>query len=208
MPPEEFGVRWEVATDDGFRNVVRKGTATATPELGHSVHPEVRGLLPGKEYFYRFKVGPEVSPVGRTKTAPASGSAVDRLTFALASCQAWAGGPYAAYRNMALEDLDLVVHVGDYTYEGRDTETLADFRLIHARYKTSWDGYVAARDRIFDFLRNRRPSNSVVVESARPTVAKRFSSRPRRPARIRWRCRRSRRGQSFNEEFTTVKQHH
>jgi alkaline phosphatase D len=139
MPPEEFGVRWEVATDGGFRNVVRKGTATATPELGHSVHPEVGGLLPGREYFYRFKVGPEVSPVGRTKTAPAFGSTVDRLTFALASCQAWAGGPYAAYRNMALEDLDLVVHVGDYTYEGRDTETLANFRLIHARYKTSPD---------------------------------------------------------------------
>jgi hypothetical protein len=148
-----------------------------------------------------FKVGPEVSPVGRTKTAPASGSAVDRLTFALASCQAWAGGPYAAYRNMALEDL--VVHVGDYTYEGRDTETLADFRLIHACYKTSWDGYVAARDRIFDFLRNRRPSNPVVVESARPTVVKRFSSRPRRPALLEDLGRAPGR---FNQRFTAMKQ--
>jgi alkaline phosphatase D len=139
MPPYRVVVAWQVAADPDFRRVVRAGTETATPELGHAVHAEVGGLRPGRDYFYRFRVGDEVSPVGRTRTAPAPGTSPGSLSFALASCQAWAGGRYAAYRTMAQEDLDLVVHVGDYTYEGRDTESLADFRLIHAQYKTSPD---------------------------------------------------------------------
>ncbi|MBA8823839.1 phosphodiesterase/alkaline phosphatase D-like protein [Saccharopolyspora lacisalsi] len=139
MPPETFGVRYEVAEDREFGRIVRRGAAEATPELGHSVHPEVDGLRPGREYFYRFRAGRAVSPVGRTRTAPARGARVDRLRFALASCQAWVGGRYAAYRTMAEDDLDFVVHVGDYIYEGGGTRTLADFRLLHARYKGSED---------------------------------------------------------------------
>ena len=69
MPDRVVPVQWQVATDERFRDVVARGTELARPELGHSVHPEVRGLRPGAEYFYRFKAGPELSPVGRTKTA-------------------------------------------------------------------------------------------------------------------------------------------
>ncbi len=139
MPPYQLEVSWQVATDPAFATVVRAGTETAAPELAHSVHAEVTGLEPGREYYYRFRAGKETSPVGRTRTAPAAGSTPARVSFALASCQAWAGGRYAAYRTMAEEDLDLVVHVGDYTYEGRDHESLADFRLNHAKYKSSPD---------------------------------------------------------------------
>jgi phosphodiesterase/alkaline phosphatase D-like protein len=139
MPPETFGVRWEVAEEPEFRRIARRGAVDATPELGHSVHPEVDRLAPGREYFYRFTAGNAVSPVGRTRTAPAPDASPERLRFALASCQAWVGGRYAAYRAMATDDLDFVVHVGDYIYEGRDTRTLADFRLLHARYKGSPD---------------------------------------------------------------------
>lgn len=139
MPAKQLAVSWQVATDRGFKDVVRAGTETATPELAHSVHAEVSGLLPGREYFYRFRAGDQTSRVGRTRTAPAPGSTPDQVRFALASCQAWAGGRYAAYRAMAAEDLDLVVHVGDYVYERSDDESLADFRFNHARYKTSPD---------------------------------------------------------------------
>ena len=138
MPPYRLPVSWQVANDPEFRDVVRAGASPATPELGHSVHVEVSGLQPGRDYWYRFRAGQEVSPVGRTRTAPAVGSTTP-IAFALASCQAWAGGRFAAYRTMATEDLDLVVHVGDYTYEGRDDETLAQFRVNHAKYKTSPD---------------------------------------------------------------------
>nr|WP_211330538.1 alkaline phosphatase D family protein [Prauserella muralis] len=139
MPAEPFGVRYEVAEDERFTRIVRRGAVEATPELGHSVHPEITGLRPGRDYFYRFRAGTAVSPVGRTRTAPAPGTAVEKLTFGLASCQAWTGGRYAAYRAMAADDLDFVVHVGDYIYEGGSTRTLADFRVLHARYKTSPD---------------------------------------------------------------------
>ncbi|WP_308282872.1 alkaline phosphatase D family protein [Pseudonocardia nigra] len=139
MPPRVVPVHWEVAEDEAFGRIVRRGTEPAMPELGHSVHAEVHGLRPSADYFYRFRAGAEISPVGRTSTAPDPRRRTDAVTFALASCQSWAGGRYAAYRTMAQEDLDLVVHVGDYVYEGRDTETLANFRRIHAQYKTSPD---------------------------------------------------------------------
>jgi phosphodiesterase/alkaline phosphatase D-like protein len=139
MPVRSIPVKWEVAEDEGFRRIVRRGTKVATPELAHSVHAEVKGLRPFREYFYRFKAGDVLSPTGRTKTAPAPGSSVDRLTFALGSCQSWVGGRYASYRDMAQQDLDLMVHVGDYIYERPDTRSLSDFRDPHFQYKTSPD---------------------------------------------------------------------
>ena len=139
LPNRKVPVRWEVAEDENFRRVVRRSTEVATPELGHSVHAEVEGLRPSRQYYYRFKAGREISPVGRTKTAPESGAALDSLSFALGSCQAWVGGRYAAYRDMAEQDLDLMLHVGDYIYEGADTRSVADFRNLHAQYKTSPD---------------------------------------------------------------------
>lgn len=118
MPTVAAAVQWQVAADEGMRRVLRQGTVSALPELGHSVHVEPEGLAPDTEYWYRFRYRGELSPVGRTRTAPAVGSAVDRLAFAFVSCQDWAGGHYSAYRHLAEEDLALVVHLGDYVYEG------------------------------------------------------------------------------------------
>jgi alkaline phosphatase D len=140
MPRLQVPVAWQVATDAQMRRVVRAGVAKATPELGHSVHPEIRGLRPGRDYWYRFRVGDAVSTVGHARTAPAPTTTPAHMRFALASCQSLPGnGRYGAYRAMLEEDLDLVVHVGDYTYERADDESLADFRVNHARYKLSPD---------------------------------------------------------------------
>jgi alkaline phosphatase D len=117
MPDRTVEVHWQVAEDEGFARVVRWGNVSATPELGHSVHAEVTGLQPGWQYFYRFRAGGDISPVGRARTAPAPGARVDELAFAFASCQCWYQGFYTAYRHMAAEDLDFVVHLGDYQYE-------------------------------------------------------------------------------------------
>ena len=148
MPESKVAVRWEVSEDEGFQRVVRTGVALARPDLAHSVHVEVSGLRPARYYWYRFKAGREISATGRTKTAPAFGAAVSGMSFAFASCQNWEAGFYAAYRAMAAEDLDLVVHLGDYLYEGaamgegvrshrgEDPTTLADCRNRHALYKT------------------------------------------------------------------------
>ncbi len=117
MPPAAVEVGWEVAADEAFRNVVRRGRETAVPRWAHSVRAEVAGLDPGRRYFYRFHAGGVTSPVGRTRTSPAAGAGVEHLRFAYASCQHYEQGHYVAYRHMAAEDLDFVAHLGDYIYE-------------------------------------------------------------------------------------------
>ena len=121
LPAAPVPVDWEVGTDERLRAVVRRGTVYATPDWAHSVHVEVAGLEPARDYWYRFTSGGAQSPVGRTRTAAARGTLPNRLTFALASCQHYEQGHYAAYGAVASDALDLVVHVGDYIYEGRGT---------------------------------------------------------------------------------------
>lgn len=118
MPQRPYLVHWEVAHDERFRRVARRGLAFATPDEGHSIHVDVGGLAPGRWYWYRFRAGGAISPVGRTRTAPAWGSHPDKVRFGLASCQAYPSGYFAAYGAMVEDDLDLVLHVGDYIYEG------------------------------------------------------------------------------------------
>ena len=144
-------VRWELASDDGFGRIVASGAHDARPELGHSVHVEVGGLAPGRPYWYRFITAGEASPAGRTSTLPAPGTAADRLRFAFASCQNYEQGFYTAYRHMAGEDLDLVLHLGDYIYERRfgdsrvreheagEVHTLDEYRARYALYRSDPD---------------------------------------------------------------------
>ena len=98
MPAEPTTVEWEVASDDAFRNRVRSGIFYATPEWAHSVHVEATGLEPGRDYWYRFASGGERSAAGRTRTAPARGTLPNELKLAVASCQHYEQGHYAAYR--------------------------------------------------------------------------------------------------------------
>src|SRR5829696_3928433 len=70
MTPEVYGVRYEVAEDDAFKHIIRRGAIEAVPDEAHSVRVELDDLEPAHEYFYRFKFGPTVSPHGRTRTAP------------------------------------------------------------------------------------------------------------------------------------------
>jgi alkaline phosphatase D len=147
-------VQWQVARDEHFRHVVRAGAVLTRPELAHSVHVDALGLEPGREYFYRFRTGGQLSPVGRTRTAPAPWADPDRLRLGVISCQDFQNGYWPAFRGLAAEDLDLVLHLGDYIYEydphsrfadrqhvapetlGLDQlSTLDDYRRRHAQYK-------------------------------------------------------------------------
>ncbi|MCC7010457.1 MAG: alkaline phosphatase D family protein [Acidobacteria bacterium] len=155
MPMANVEVGWEMARDAAFASIVQKGAAVARPELGHAVHVEVDGLDPGRDYFYRFRVGRELSVTGRTKTAPASGASVDRLRFAVCGCSHFEAGYFTAYRRIAEERFDFVFHTGDYIYEGRDDGgrnealarrhagqeiyTLVDYRNRYAQYKLDAD---------------------------------------------------------------------
>lgn len=162
MPNAAVRVQWEVATDEGFGDVVRKGSALAMPQLGHSVHVEVDGLRAHRWYFYRFHVGSETSPIGRTRTAPAIDAMPDRIRFAFTSCQHYESGFFNGYPHMQQEDLDLVVHLGDYIYEygridkrprrhlGGEIETLADYRTRYSQYRL--DMTLQETHRLFPWL--------------------------------------------------------
>jgi alkaline phosphatase D len=153
MEPEAVPVRWQVAHDEGFTRILREGETQATAAQAHSVHVDVLGLAPQRAYFYRFIAGGVASPVGRTRTAPAPGAAPQAVRIGQVGCQNYEDGFYTAYRHLADEDLDVVVHTGDYIYEGAGRnrpehvrlhpphvcETLAQYRLRYALYKSDPD---------------------------------------------------------------------
>lgn len=151
MPNDLVEVAWEVATDEKMAHVAGSGSTVAAPQLAHSVHVELGGLEPDRWYWYRFKVGTEISPVGRARTTPPNSAEPDRLKFAFASCQHFEHGYYTAYQHMVRENLDLVIHLGDYIYEGGARKngvrqhiggeliTLDQYRNRYALYKTDED---------------------------------------------------------------------
>jgi alkaline phosphatase D len=151
MEPTPVDVRWEVARDERFTEIAMRGTAQATPEWGHSVHVDARGLAPDRWYWFRFHAAGATSPVGRTRTAPAADAAIARMRIAVASCQHYEHGWYAAYRHMLADSLDLVVHVGDYIYESSfgghrvrsheagEPYSLEDYRARYACYRSDPD---------------------------------------------------------------------
>ncbi|PUB88129.1 MAG: hypothetical protein DBP02_00005, partial [gamma proteobacterium symbiont of Ctena orbiculata] len=117
MPDEDVVVKWVVARDPDMQKVVRKGYAVASPEQGHSLHVKVRGLKANRWYYYQFIVGDFTSRTGRTRTLPKRKSDIDKLSFAFVSCQEYQFGYYTAYKHLANEELDFVIHLGDYLYE-------------------------------------------------------------------------------------------
>ena len=152
MPPQQLRVEWQVAADERFRHVVRRGATNARPEDAHSVHVTLHGLRPDTGYWYRFRAAGETSPVGRTRTAPPAHSRPRHLRFATASCQQWQDGFYTAHRALSEEDVAFVAFLGDYIYESRPSATalrshngtgepitLDDYRARHALYRTDAD---------------------------------------------------------------------
>lgn len=161
LPAERVVVHWELAHDERFRRIVRRGIALAHPEFRHAVHVEVEHLDADRPYYYRFRVGDWHSETGRTRTAPRPGSPAGALTLAAVSCQAYHDGHFTAYSHLAADqDVDVVFHLGDYLYEyavnavggarnytdrtlpavfNRETLTLEDYRLRYSLYKNDPD---------------------------------------------------------------------
>lgn len=148
MPARAVPVQWQVSDTPSFTRIRESGAALARPEHGHSVHVEVHGLRPDREYWYRFRAGTETSPPGRTRTAPAADASPRNLRFLFASCQNWQDGYFTAWHHAAQEDVDFVAFLGDYIYESvpRDTTvrrhegtdepySLTDYRNRHAQYR-------------------------------------------------------------------------
>jgi len=151
LDPAALPLRWEVFADEALRKRVAKGEALADPAWAHSVRIEVQGLEPDRWYWYRFAAGDALSPIGRTRTAPAATAAPGRLRFAFASCQQYEQGFFGAYRHIVADAPDLVAFLGDYIYEsswGRhhvrkhesgEPYTLDEYRRRHALYRSDPD---------------------------------------------------------------------
>jgi alkaline phosphatase D len=148
MPGGPVPVDWQLATDERFTSIVADGRLTTGPDVAHSLHVDATGLEPDTTYWYRFLVGDRTSDTGRTRTMPAPGEAPEAFTLAQVSCQRWDQGEYAAFRDIADTEVDLVVHCGDYIYErpvdsdesvrpGLDGPaiTLDDYRAVYGLYK-------------------------------------------------------------------------
>ena len=154
-------VTWEVGSDENLRTIVAYGEEVARPELAHSVHVELAGLLPDRPYWYRFRSGGQKSVIGRGRTLPALSASPAALRFGVCGCQNYEDGFFTAYRHLADEDLAFVYHYGDYIYEGwpdgintsHSGETvvpvrrhvgqrcydLADYRRRYGQYKSDPD---------------------------------------------------------------------
>lgn len=176
MPPEPVAVRWEVAADPDFATIVATGEASADPADAHAVHADATGLAAGGTWWYRFHALGWTSPIGRTRTAPAADAPVTTARFALAACAHWEEGFFSAYRAIADDDVDAVIHLGDQLYDYAPEpgppapvrvhtpglcRTLAQYRLRWAQYRTdpdlqaalaahpwlaTWDDHEVARD--------------------------------------------------------------
>ena len=182
----DVAVRWQMARDLAFADVVKSGELTTNGDRDYTVKVDVTGLAPATTYFYRFIALGGSSPIGRTRTAPSGG--VSRLRFAVVSCSSYAHGFFHAYRSIATRlDLDAVVHLGDYIYEyasgqygaerpyepAHEIVTLEDYRTRYAHYRkdpdlqavhkqhpfiTVWDDHESANNAWTDGAENHTPA--------------------------------------------------
>jgi alkaline phosphatase D len=151
MPNADVTVEWQVSPNSSFGTLVASGSTTAHYAQAHSVHVVAGGLAPDAEYYYRFRAQGYISPVGRTRTTPAVTSVGRDFVMAFASCAHYEAGYYTAYRRMAEDHPDVILHLGDYIYEDADTAgsvrehlgaecvSLADYRRRYAQYKADPD---------------------------------------------------------------------
>ncbi len=155
---EPTQVQWEMATGPDFGSILRSGTVITSSDHDYTVKADVTGLPAGQTFFYRFSALGALSEVGQTRTLPAGD--VEAFTLAVCSCSNYPAGYFNAYRHMAeRDDIDVVLHLGDYIYEyprggyasenagelrreslpGHETVSLGDYRSRHAQYKSDPD---------------------------------------------------------------------
>lgn len=149
-PGTRVDVRWEISADD-FATIAQSGTLTTDDGRDFTVKHDVTGLTPGTTYHYRFTALGETSDVGHARLPPAGALTGARL--GVVSCSSYAHGYFTAYRHLAAQDVDAVIHLGDYIYEYGDGEygdvrtyqppheavTLADYRVRYGHYRSDPD---------------------------------------------------------------------
>ncbi len=160
--PEDVEVRWAVAADPRMRRVVASGVVGSSSAMGHAVHVDVTGLEPGRHHWYQFSALGASSRIGRTKTAGIA--PLQRLRVAYVSCQSFPHGYFTAYQNLCREDVDVVMHLGDYMYEyaegsygdfrnsprATEVNSLNSYRVRYAAYRG--DPWLRQAHALFPFI--------------------------------------------------------
>ena len=151
--PDVTSVAWELASSPTFTTIVDGGTAAVSALADGCVKVLVGSLEPDTSYWFRFTGGSETSTVGRARTIPAADATPAALKLAFCSCQSFASGYYGAWRDIASQDLDFVLFLGDYIYESiaiqllrrvrdeptNDIDTLAEYRSKYRLYRSDPD---------------------------------------------------------------------
>ncbi len=118
LTPNEASARlqvtWEIAKDQEFKQIIKTDKVTTSASQDFTVKVDATGLIPDQSYFYRFIFGDKISPVGQTKTLPTT---TTKVSFAVCSCSNYPAGYFYVYREMAKQNVDVVIHLGDYIYE-------------------------------------------------------------------------------------------
>jgi len=107
-------VTWEIATDNQFKQNLKTGMVETTKTDDFTVKVDATGLQANTIYYYRFRFGNKISSVGQTKTLPIS---TNKVSFAVCSCSNYPAGYFYVYREMAKQNVDVIIHLGDYIYE-------------------------------------------------------------------------------------------
>ncbi|AXQ21542.1 alkaline phosphatase [Acinetobacter wuhouensis] len=122
VTPQDTSLRlevvWEIATDDKFSQIINTGKVQTAKAQDFTIKVDADKLKSGQAYYYRFKFGSVISTVGRTKTLPETTNSVQ---FAVCSCSNYPAGYFYVYKEMAKQEVDAIIHLGDYIYEyGKD----------------------------------------------------------------------------------------
>ena len=111
-------VIWEIAVDRNFNQIINTGKVQTSLAQDFTVKVDATKLKSNQSYFYRFRFGGVISAIGQTKTLPETSHSVK---FAVCSCSNYPAGYFYVYREMAKQEVDVVIHLGDYIYEyGQD----------------------------------------------------------------------------------------
>lgn len=161
----ELSGNWTIAADIDMQNPLQTGTFTTSEAKDYTVKIDVTDLKPDTYYYYQFDAFGKKSPVGRTKTAPTTET--EEVKFAVVSCSNYEAGFFNAFGRIAeIEDLDAVLHLGDYIYEyavgvygdttlgrlhlpNKELIDLEDYRTRYAQYRLDPDFQQAHRMQAF-----------------------------------------------------------
>ncbi len=165
--PGTYSVDWEMSTDTMFTTIAASGTFSTDASRDYTVKVDVNGLAAGQTYYYRFFESGRRSITGRTKTLP-TGS-VSQLRFGVASCNNYQGGFFSAFGRLSeRNDLDAIIHLGDFIYEYADGEygsapgrnilplneilDISDYRMRYGYYRLDDDLRRAMQQHPFIFV--------------------------------------------------------